>query len=171
MRAFLTATSDLTADLDRKLDAYLEQPTKITESGLTATTSVPRHDLLGAYTTRSGKARLLPDALSASMTGRVNRIYAAHASQGRREALLREHRALASKALSEQLSRPEKARLALVRWELDRLRDAEIGPSLDLLEQLATTQEQQAREIDRFLEGVEKIAKPARQHGGRNQPK
>lgn len=84
------------------------------------------------------------------VTASVRSSYVAHVNESERAALLHVHRELAAASLSRELTRSERCRLALVRWELDRIRDAELGPSLDAWREIAEGYEALERQIETF---------------------
>jgi hypothetical protein len=68
---------------------------------------------------------------AAKFAGRMN---AAQTSADEERDLLEKRKMLLQAQMQRPLTRPEKARLAYVRWNLDRIEDARIGPHLDKLE-------------------------------------
>jgi hypothetical protein len=90
------------------------------------------------------------------------RSIAARTPQGRIDALHDEHRRLVGKKMEQPLERRELARLGLVRWELERIEDAELGPTLDFWERLADEQKRLSEEVMAFASEVKKASRPAR---------
>ena len=68
-----------------------------------------------------------------------------------RKKLISEHQNLVRKKYGDGLSRREERRLNLVRWELDRIDDAEIGPQMNVLEAFTDANEQFAHEIEKLM--------------------
>lgn len=69
-----------------------------------------------------------------------------------KKALLAEHKALVSKKYGDGLSQKEERRLKLVRWELDRFEDAEIGEEIDFIEAFTEVNDQFSSEIRELLD-------------------
>jgi hypothetical protein len=65
--------------------------------------------------------------------------------------LVAERNSLAHKLLSGCLVEREQRRLDLVRWYLDRLEEAQLGPALDDLERVVEAQERTAAMVEGFL--------------------
>jgi len=74
-----------------------------------------------------------------------------------RERLFAEHDALTTKMFADGLSKAEERRLTYLRWNLDRIRDAEMGDQLDALEEIAVLQERTANQIGQFLQQVQNV--------------
>jgi len=70
-----------------------------------------------------------------------------------------EHAALVDKKFSGTLSKRETARLGYVRWQIERLEDADVGDALDELERLADLNESLADEIETFAGSVKDVRK------------
>jgi len=73
-----------------------------------------------------------------------------------RDALYAEQRRLALKKVNESLTPAEDRRLKIVRWNIDRIEDAEFGPALDLLDKRANLVDQVATSVQAFLAEVQK---------------
>jgi hypothetical protein len=95
----------------------------------------------------------------------ASRSLAAKTPETERQVLLNEYRELAGRAHGGTITRREECRLALVRWELDRIRDAEIGPALDFWERVAGEQLRLAKDIEAFAAEVHAAARPSRRSG------
>lgn len=67
-----------------------------------------------------------------------------------------EHRSILRKKMLEGLSPTETRRLAMVRWQLDRLRDAKGGEALDVIEALVIAQEMLAHRLGVLSSQVER---------------
>jgi hypothetical protein len=65
-----------------------------------------------------------------------------------------EHRSLALKKVTNELTAAEQRRLEFVRWQLDKISDAEYGERLDVLEALINQHRELQRQIDQFSTGV-----------------
>ena len=80
--------------------------------------------------------------------------------------LYAEHAALAGLQFERELTRGERARLAAVRWQLERVEDAYLGPRLDRLEYLARLHRDIAEDVASFAREATGRS-DAWTHGGR----
>jgi hypothetical protein len=87
-------------------------------------------------------------AEAARQAGRAN---ASLVSQEEHQALLDERQQLLDLLFSETISTSQKRRLEFVRWNLDRIEDAQTGKYLDQLELLVNMREGFGRDIDRYV--------------------
>jgi paraquat-inducible protein B len=84
---------------------------------------------------------------------KINRQLSKLIPEDAKEALLEERNALVIRKYGENgLTKSEERRLALLRWEIERIEDAEIGPDLDELEKKIEEQENFAKKIDEFIQ-------------------
>lgn len=84
---------------------------------------------------------------------KINRQLSKLIPEDTKEALLEERNALVRKKYDGNgLIKSEEKRLALLRWEIERIEDAEIGPDLDDLEKEIEEQENFAKKIDEFIQ-------------------
>jgi len=72
----------------------------------------------------------------------------------KRKILNEERNVLVNKMFQEKLTRVEEKRLEFIRWQLDRIDDAEIGENVDLIERLVIEHEKISKEIDKLLTGL-----------------
>src|SRR6478752_10543382 len=73
--------------------------------------------------------------------------------------LMTEHRRLAVKKVKEGLTPQEARSLQLIRWNLDRIEDAQVGHGLDELERSAAAHEELAREVAAFVQELRFLGK------------
>jgi len=108
---------------------------------------------------RASLARLPSDATaSASRARELGREAARRTPPEERKKLFFEHDRLTQKMFTDGgLTRADERRLTYLRWNLDRLRDAEMGKQLDALEDVATMQERSAAQISQFLANVRTV--------------
>jgi hypothetical protein len=98
-----------------------------------------------------------------SETRAVSRALARNVPQEECDALFAEHGTLVDKLMAEgNHSQKERARLAYVRWQLDRIEDARIGEGLDALEKLTQLHETISAEVASFVDHVKDISRPPR---------
>lgn len=97
---------------------------------------------------------IFPFGLKADIIRKMNRLITARLPKHVREALIDERNQLVTKKFEVGLSTKEERRLTYVRWQLDRIDDAESGQYLDFLEAVAQEQENLAQQIDRLLDGL-----------------
>jgi hypothetical protein len=81
----------------------------------------------------------------------AGRRIAAMTPAAEREALYAEQQRLAIKKVTEALTPAEERRLKLVRWNIDRIEDADFGPEIDSLELRANMLEKLATNVQHFL--------------------
>lgn len=81
----------------------------------------------------------------------ANRINTRKIPKNEKEKLIDEHARLVLRQFNQGVSKKEERRLVFVRWQLDRIEDAEHGEYLDFLEQVGTQQERLAKQINRLL--------------------
>lgn len=86
----------------------------------------------------------------------ASRVIRSKISQEHYKELLDERNALLDKEYETELEKKEQMRLRMLRWEIERIEDAQIGASLDKLEEFAEIQERLSRTVDDFLEGFQK---------------
>lgn len=82
------------------------------------------------------------------------RLSAAQVSQKEQDQLNAEHGQLAVKVMMGQATEQELRRFEYVRWSLDRIEDALIGPYLDALDAEITAHERLSYDIDKFIRNV-----------------
>lgn len=99
------------------------------------------------------------NAIAARQAGRVN---AASIKDSEVERLLEERKALVSKRFDCGLTKTEERRLALVRWNLDRIQDAKHGVALDALESAVSLYESIGAEISQLLENLDSYSSKTR---------
>lgn len=95
------------------------------------------------------------NAIAARQAGRVN---AASIKESEVDKLLDERKALVTKRFDCGLSKAEERRLALIRWNLDRIQDAKHGATLDALEAAVSLYESIGAEISQLLQNLEAYA-------------
>lgn len=78
---------------------------------------------------------------------KMNRDISKLIPEDEKNSLMDEHRELVKKKMSLQLSAAEQRRLQFVRWQLDRIDDAESGDQLDRLEYLIRSQQNFSEDI------------------------
>lgn len=84
---------------------------------------------------------------------KINRKLSKLIPEDTKEALLEERNVLVRKKFDGNgLTKSEERRLALLRWEIERIEDAEIGPDLDELEKKVEEQEKFAKKMDEFIQ-------------------
>jgi cobalamin biosynthesis protein CobT len=84
---------------------------------------------------------------------KINRKLSKLIPEDTKKALLEERDVLVRKKFDRDslLTKSEERRLALLRWEIERIEDTEIGPDLDDLEKKVEEQENFARKVDEFI--------------------
>ncbi|WP_316232846.1 hypothetical protein [Bradyrhizobium sp. SZCCHNPS2010] len=87
---------------------------------------------------------------------RAGRLNAAAISEDEVNALLDERSKLLDKKFDGKMTRADEIRLTYVRWQLDRIDDAEEGAKLDALEALVSQYEQLQRDLKSLKESIEK---------------
>jgi hypothetical protein len=127
---------------------------------------VQRSETLPEFAVPPGKRiRLDPGQIK-----RMNREASRKISAKAKEAFIEERNALVKKKFKKGLSREEERRLRFVRWQLDRIDDAEAGEHLDRLEKFAEYYEDVTREIKMLLgqlggvRGTRKRSRRGRKH-------
>ncbi len=75
-----------------------------------------------------------------------------------KQQLYEEHGQLVEKSFVEDLLPQESNRLRYLRWQIDRLQDADIGDSLDRLDDLASLHKKIADEVSAFADHAAEIA-------------
>jgi len=73
--------------------------------------------------------------------------------------LMTEHRKLARKKVTEGLTASETRALQLIRWNLDRIEDAQLGHGLDELERSAAAHESLAFEVAGFVKELRQLGR------------
>lgn len=94
---------------------------------------------------------LPPTELSASTIKEINRKKTQGIGPETKNAFIEERNKLVNKKFKEGLDEKEERRLTFVRWQLDRIDDAESGPTLDLFEKFVETNEGFANEVGSLL--------------------
>jgi hypothetical protein len=94
-----------------------------------------------------GRAFQTQDLFLAASARRVGRLSAAAVSRSEEEELHEERQRLLDKKFAGTLTRSEANRLSYVRWSLDRIEDARVGPVLDEIETKLLQYEKLARDI------------------------
>lgn len=77
------------------------------------------------------------------------------ASEAEIERLVRQHRTLVDKKLGGVISNAELRELQMVRWHLDRIEDATVGPALDEVERIVEQQELFASTVERLAKVID----------------
>ncbi len=103
-------------------------------------------------------ARKGDDRLNAITARRAGRLNAASIKEDEVERLFAERAAFLNKKFSSGLTRSEERRLALVRWNLDRIQDARHGEALDNLEAAVTLYESLGEEISHLMSELKRVA-------------
>jgi hypothetical protein len=98
------------------------------------------------------------DSLNAIAAKRAGRVNAASIDEKEVEQLLEERATLINKKFDTGLSKAETRRLALVRWNLDRIQDARHGEALDDLEAAVSLYEQIGHEITNLMHELRRFA-------------
>jgi hypothetical protein len=94
-----------------------------------------------------GRSFQTEDLFLAASARRVGRLSAATISRSEEEELHEERQRLLDRKFAGTLTRSEANRLSYVRWSLDRIEDARIGPVLDEIETKLLQYEKLARDI------------------------
>jgi len=119
------------------------------------TPNVASRNNTGSSNTRGAAGEVLPvgrsfqnqDLFLAASARRVGRLSAAAISRSEEEELHGERQRLLDKKFEGTLTRSEANRLSYVRWSLDRIEDARVGPVLDEIETKLLQYEKLARDI------------------------
>lgn len=93
-----------------------------------------------------------PRGLSALEIKDINRFITRKISPKFKEQLIEERNSLVDRKFNGGLSRKEERRLTYVRWQLDRIDDAEEGHILDYFEKVAEQHENFSKEITNILD-------------------
>jgi hypothetical protein len=112
-------------------------------------------------TSNGGQVDAPPDLEDLLQTREAARELARKALGPHAEALASEKMALVQKQYVEGLTVGEVARLAYVRWQLDRLDDATIGADLDRLDGLVQVQETLAATVGGYVQEIRDLARSA----------
>jgi hypothetical protein len=94
-----------------------------------------------------GRSFQSQDWFLAASARRVGRLSTAAISLGEEEELHQERQRLLDKKFAGILTRSEENRLSYVRWSLERIEDARVGPLLDEIETRLLQYEKLARDI------------------------
>jgi len=86
-------------------------------------------------------------------------VLASRVTAEERRALRAEHSQLAYESIQAPLDRHKRARLQYLEWHLDRIDDAEIGPVLDMMEQVVATKRDLVERINHLAREVREAAK------------
>lgn len=148
-----TSGTAISADVVTKAAPVMERDETARNAG-TFSSPLPE-PRMGSATTdaavetgRSGSPSLDPRA--------AGRRIAAMTPAAERNALYAEQQRLAIKKVTASLTPAEERRLNLVRWNLDRIEDADLGPEIDYLDARANMVEQLATNVQDFLVEVRK---------------
>jgi hypothetical protein len=95
--------------------------------------------------------------LSPDNIRKINRLITRNISPGEKEAIINERNQLIQKQFKGGLSPKEERRLTYVRWQLDRIDDAESGEFLDYLEQITESHEKFSKELKGLLNQMESV--------------
>lgn len=107
-----------------------------------------------------------PVIQSVSEARATSRALARAVSEAEVSELMAEHGTLVDKKFEDgTLSSRDRARLAYVRWQIDRIEDANIGEQLDLLEHLTELHESISAEVADFANQVRAVSRPPRKGG------
>ncbi len=161
------AKSTLKRNLESKSDDFFQIGSTENKGSLTDTAQDIKYETigvdLGGIHPRSAKSLSVPSDAESNLAGSLTKdltpeiIMEANRAVTRRippetkKKLIIEHQNLVRKKYGDGLSRREERRLNLVRWELDRIDDAEIGPEMDVLEAFTDANEQFASEIGKLI--------------------
>lgn len=85
-----------------------------------------------------------------------NRAIQSQVSDEDYQSLLKERNELVVKEFRQGLTKKEKTRLAMLRWEIESIEDARLGPHLDKLEKLAVRQQGLAKEVNSFVDEIKR---------------
>ncbi len=99
---------------------------------------------------KRGFSELSPDNIR-----KINRLITRKISTGEKEAVINERNQLIQKQFKGGLSPKEERRLTYVRWQLDRIDDAESGEFLDYLGQITESHEKFEKELKGLLGQME----------------
>ena len=93
---------------------------------------------------------------------RVDRIVALLDSEKEYDELKTLHQELATKKLTDGLSGEEEAEYQMVLWNLDRIEEAQLGPSLDVLDGLVRQHEQLDKQLKSLVSSLSPRGKPSK---------
>jgi len=96
---------------------------------------------------------------------RGGRMLASRVSDAEVEELHREHGRLALQKVQGTITAAEQRRLKMLRWQLDRIEDAQFGAALDVVESLVEAHERLGRRIDANVEALGSVAAKRRKRG------
>ena len=102
------------------------------------------------------------DSLNAIAARRAGRVNAASIKEAEVDKLHAERKSLINKKFLGVISNSEERRLALVRWNLDRIQDARHGETLDALESAVSLYESIGEEISFLMKELERHAPKGR---------
>lgn len=95
---------------------------------------------------------------------RINREISKKIPIETRNHLKQEHSFLVKKKFTEGISRKEENRLIYIRWQLDRIDDAEFGEGIDRLEFFTENIEGFASDVSKLINEIRSSKKPKRAH-------
>jgi hypothetical protein len=95
---------------------------------------------------------------------KINRAITRKIPEAEKKRIIHERNQLVQKQFKAGLSIKEKRRLKYVRWQLDRIDDAESGEFLDYLEKLTEGHEKFAKELNGFLTQIQNIQTSPKKH-------
>jgi hypothetical protein len=107
-------------------------------------------------------------AITAKLAGRLN---ASQITPEEHEAYLRERQTLLDKKFAGEITRKELNRLEYVRWNLDRIEDAEYGETLDILEMAISRYEQFGENILELHQNLEQRVEAERERQRKRSPR
>jgi hypothetical protein len=88
---------------------------------------------------------------------KINRAITRKMPEAERKQIISERNQLVQKQFKVSLSIKEEKRLKYIRWQLDRIDDAESGEFLDYLEKITEAHEKFAKELNAFLTQISNI--------------
>lgn len=100
----------------------------------------------------------ISNRLSLEDIRKINRGICSQKSDIEYQKYLEERSILAQKEAKNDLNQAEKVRLNVLRWQIECIEDAKLGPYLDKLEQIATFQNQMAERVASFVSEAKQIA-------------
>ena len=142
----------LEGELDRKIRLYDRKALDLEkETGEPRTLCASERDDKPEKLTAEEPFASLRRDISVYRIKDINRLITRKISPKVKQDLTEERNLLARKKFGDGLSNKEERRLAYVRWQLDRIDDAEDGEMLDYLDKVADEHEKFAKEISTFL--------------------
>jgi hypothetical protein len=108
---------------------------------------------------REGVGEFSPDNVR-----KINRAITRKIPEAEKKTIIHERNQLVQKQFKVGLSTKEETRLKYVRWQLDRIDDAESGEFLDYLEKFTEGHEKFAKELKGFLGQLPKIQTSPKRH-------